>query len=215
MAEEFCKIIENKLKLPAHNNIFSRNINPLRVGLMLYKVISDLKIEFQLQELMTDKLLEYLNDKLIHLVNSYTDSKDLLFLLLQRDFDGNNAFWYFDEFEMFEIMRCQIMDTIIRDTWMGHISINSQILDSSTSYSVLFDKYKLFTSNNIFKEIMHTMLEYDFREKTHIFKFHNWIHSSHLRFHIEAMFHILLAFISQWYISLYIPKFHESRHHFN
>ena len=73
---------------------------------MLYKVISDLQIEFQLQELMTDKLLEYLNDKLIHLVNSYTDSKDLLFLLLQRDFDGNNAFWYFDEFEMFEIMRC-------------------------------------------------------------------------------------------------------------
>lgn len=182
---------------------------------MLYKTISDLQNEFQLSQTFTDKLLGDLNNKLIHLINSYSDCKVLLFILLQTDFDGKNAFWYFDEFDMYEIMSCQIMDKVILDTWMGHINVNCEVLDYSTSFTVLKDKFMLFTSNNVFNEIKHTMLEYDMREKVHILKFYNWINSKHLRFHIEAIFQILLAFIFQWYISLFIPKFHESRHLFD
>ena len=40
-AGRFMKIIEGVLQLPANNSIFKNNINPMRVGLMLYMVLDE------------------------------------------------------------------------------------------------------------------------------------------------------------------------------
>jgi hypothetical protein len=45
-AEKIMKIFEEVLSEPAENSIFRQNINPLRVGLTLYKLIDDIQIEF-------------------------------------------------------------------------------------------------------------------------------------------------------------------------
>ena len=40
--ETFMNIIEGVLSMPADYNIFKSNLNPLRLGLFLYKMISDI-----------------------------------------------------------------------------------------------------------------------------------------------------------------------------
>jgi len=39
IAAKFMKIIEGVLNEPASNSIFKNNLNPLRVGLMLYRTL--------------------------------------------------------------------------------------------------------------------------------------------------------------------------------
>ena len=46
LATRFMKIIERVLNLPASESIFKFNINPLRVGLMLYRVIDEVQINY-------------------------------------------------------------------------------------------------------------------------------------------------------------------------
>ena len=43
LASRFMKIVEQVLNKPAHESIFKNNINPLRVGLMLYRVIDEVQ----------------------------------------------------------------------------------------------------------------------------------------------------------------------------
>jgi hypothetical protein len=45
-SEKIMKIFEEVLSEPAENSIFRQNINPLRVGLTLYKLIDDIQKEF-------------------------------------------------------------------------------------------------------------------------------------------------------------------------
>lgn len=40
------KIFEEVLSEPAENSVFRQNINPLRVGLTLYKLIDDIQTQF-------------------------------------------------------------------------------------------------------------------------------------------------------------------------
>ena len=40
------KIMDETLSLPADYNIFKYNINPLRMGLLLYKIINDISLSF-------------------------------------------------------------------------------------------------------------------------------------------------------------------------
>ena len=44
-AANFMKIIEEVLKEPANNSIFRNNLNPLRMGLMLYKLVKEVSEE--------------------------------------------------------------------------------------------------------------------------------------------------------------------------
>jgi hypothetical protein len=46
LAISFMKIIEIVLSHPANNSIFRNNINPLRVGLMLYRVIEEVQTTY-------------------------------------------------------------------------------------------------------------------------------------------------------------------------
>ncbi len=46
MANQFMKVIEQILQFDSSNSIFTKNINPLRVSLMLYRVIDTISIEF-------------------------------------------------------------------------------------------------------------------------------------------------------------------------
>ncbi len=46
MANQFMKVIEQILQFDSSNSIFTKNINPLRVSLMLYRVIDTISGEF-------------------------------------------------------------------------------------------------------------------------------------------------------------------------
>jgi len=58
------KIIEQILNEPAKNSIFRNNINPLRVGLMLYKILDEVQKEYSYSEHSTNLMKEKVTEQL-------------------------------------------------------------------------------------------------------------------------------------------------------
>jgi len=84
------------------------------------------------------------------------------------------------------------MDRVIQNKWTGKYDINAEMLEYSTSYTLIRDKFSLFTTDNVFYELKHEMLTFDRSDKTHSLKFHVWLHSMLLRSRVDAVFSFLL-----------------------
>jgi hypothetical protein len=61
-AETLMEIFDVVLKKPANESIFKQNINPLRVGLTMYKLIDDIRIEFNYSEFCSDAMKSLITD---------------------------------------------------------------------------------------------------------------------------------------------------------
>ena len=122
---------------------------------------------------MKDTIAEQLRSTL----EMYNDPDEVMILVEQTDYEGNDCFWYLDEFDLYSILDCRIMDRVIQKKWAGKYDLNATILDYSTSYTLLRDKHLLFATDRVFSEIKHEMLTLDRRDRTHQYKFHVWQHS--------------------------------------
>jgi hypothetical protein len=47
------------------------------------------------------------------MLEMYNDADDLMHLVEAPDFEGNDIFWYLDEYSLFDILDCRIMDKVI------------------------------------------------------------------------------------------------------
>lgn len=72
------KILEEVVDEPYENSIFYRNINPIRVGLMLYKLITDLHIKLQTSDGVTLSVLNKVRGKLVSIMEIYKDSEKVI-----------------------------------------------------------------------------------------------------------------------------------------
>ena len=97
-----------------------------------------------------------------------------MILVEQRDYEGNDCFWYLDEYNLYSILDCRMMDRVIQKKWLGKYDINSSILDYMTSYTLFNDKYQLFATDRVFAELGHEIFHFERNDKTHFFKFHVW-----------------------------------------
>lgn len=43
----------------------------------------------------------------------YNDPDELMVLVEQTDYEGNDSFWYLDEFDLYNILDSRIMDRVI------------------------------------------------------------------------------------------------------
>lgn len=123
-----------------------------------------------------------LTTHIVKLMDTEEDVKKMVKLLEQNDYDGNDCFWYLDEYDVYEILDTKIMDRVITAKWEGKYNINCGIMDYSTSYTMMQDKYKIFATDRVFSEIKVQMTTTDCRSKTHWFKFKVWQNSMMLRF---------------------------------
>jgi hypothetical protein len=71
IAEKFMKTIEQVLKFPAQNSIFTNNINPIRVALMLYGVVHEVDEKYQYSEQSTLIMKKIIIDTLKNALESY------------------------------------------------------------------------------------------------------------------------------------------------
>ena len=71
--EKLIKIFDKVLDYPQEESIFRNNINPLRTGLMLYKLVVDLQECANFSEFLKDQLLTKIIDKITAMVQSYHD----------------------------------------------------------------------------------------------------------------------------------------------
>lgn len=58
------KIIERILNEPASNSIFKKNINPMRVGLLLYRVLEEVQEEYAYSKKSTEIMQESIVKKI-------------------------------------------------------------------------------------------------------------------------------------------------------
>jgi hypothetical protein len=100
-------------------------------------------------------------------LNSYQDTEELTFLIEQKDFNGKNCFWYMNEYSLYEILSCRMLDKVILNKWHGKFELNSQIIDNSTSYCLLTDTLKVFATDNVFLEIYFKIFTVDRSNKVH------------------------------------------------
>ena len=49
---------------------------------------------------------EKINEQLVSVLETYNDPDEVIILAEQTDFEGNDCFWYLDEFNLFEILAC-------------------------------------------------------------------------------------------------------------
>lgn len=111
----------------------------------------------------------------------------------QTDYQGNDAFWYLDEYDLYSILDCRMVDRVIQKKWTGKYELNQTMMDFSTASKILTDKYKLFTKDRLSSELRHEMMNFNLSEKTHQYKFHVWLESMQLRFFMDMVFTICLT----------------------
>lgn len=177
IAARFMKVIEIVLQEPASESIFKHNINPLRIGLMLFKLIDDVQKEHGYSINSTKIMKETLTDQLVKVLDFYKDPDELMILIEQPDLEGNNCFWYLDEYDLYSILDCRIMDRVIQKKWSGIYEVNASILDMSTPHLLFEDKYSIFATDRLFSELKIEMTQVKKEDVTHRYKFHVWQHS--------------------------------------
>ena len=194
IAAKFMKVIESVLQEPAANSFLKNNTNPLRCGLMLHRVLVEISEEHGYSEHSTNIMKHTLDEQMVKMLEMYTDPDEMMILVEQTDYFGHDCLWYLDEYDMYSILDCRIMDRVIQKKWSGKYDVNASILDYSTCSQLISDKHGLFATNRVFAELNHEMLNLDKRDKTHRYKFHCWKYSMQLRFQIEGLFVAALTF---------------------
>ena len=115
------------------------------------------------------------------MLDMYNDPVEVLSLAELTDYEGNDMFWYLDEFDLYSLLDSRIMDRIIQKKWNGKYDINKTILDYSTSYTMAADVYSLFATDRVFDEIRHEMFTLVRSDRVHLFKYPVWKYSMYLR----------------------------------
>jgi hypothetical protein len=131
------KVIEGVLGHSASESMMRNNINPLRCAMMLFRLIRDAKEIFSYSEHTAAIMEEKLQDQMRNMLEMYNDPDELQILLEGQDFDGNDIFWYLDEYDMYKILDCRIMDRVIQNKWNGKYDITHSFLDGSIAYTLL------------------------------------------------------------------------------
>ena len=138
-AENLMEILDIVLKKPANDSIFKQNINPLRVGLNLYKLIDDIQYEFNYSSFSSATMKHMITQQVVKILEIYKEPEEMIPLMERLDIDGKDSFWYLEKFEMFEILDSKIMDKFINEKWRGRQDINCGIFYYSTAYTLLND----------------------------------------------------------------------------
>lgn len=71
------------------------------------------------------------------------------------------------EYALYEILSCRMIDKVIMEKWQGKYELNSHIIDNSTSYCLLTDNLKVFSTDNIFLELYFKIFTLDRSNKVH------------------------------------------------
>jgi len=82
---------------------------------------------------MEEKIL----DQISKLLEMFNDPDELMILAESPDYQGNDCFWYLDEYDMYSILDCRIMDRLIQKKWNGKYTANAHIMDTSISFTLL------------------------------------------------------------------------------
>jgi hypothetical protein len=187
------KVVVEILDETGDASIFAKNLNPLRVGCMLFRMIDEITVKFgyspSVQTMLNDKILELLTATM----DTFSEPNEVRHMIEMEDYEGHNMFWYLSSFDMYDLLNCRILDRIINGMWTGPFEINASIADYSTSYMLMRDKHDIFAKEHWFQETLHEMLTLDRSHQVHLFKFEVWKMSMMLRGMLDMAFSLFIV----------------------
>lgn len=80
-AARIMKILEEILNEPASNSVLRNNVNPLRVGLMLYRLIDTIQHNFGYSDHTSNLMKDLLSDQMAKMLEMYNDPDELMVLV--------------------------------------------------------------------------------------------------------------------------------------
>ena len=102
------------------------------------------------------------------------------------------------------------MDRIMQDFWKSNIDVSGSFLEASTSYQILTR-----SSLDISKDEEKGNRFYKFKDvssfKSHSFQFCVWMKSMQIRYTLESISFVALAFVFQYFISIFNADTHKVR----
>ena len=196
------KIIESVLDYPVENSIYVKNLNPLRLSMQLYKIIDDIYLKYNYSEYVSNTMKDTLVKQIVRVLEIYKDTDEMTPIMRLPDIQGRNCFWFFRNYELFEILDAKIMDKFVLSQWIGNDNVNSTIMDYSANYFILktveFKEYKVLSTMyskgkfNLYKGPLN-----------HSYKFSVYKKNMALRYTIEGVFTMFLTIA----FSIYITRF--------
>ena len=108
------KVFEEVIGNDANASIFRANINPLRLGLQLYKLIDEIAGSFGYSQYCCQQMKDDIEEQMAKVLESFSDIEDIINLLKLPDFEGRDCFWYLQQFPLFSVLEVKIMDKFIR-----------------------------------------------------------------------------------------------------
>ena len=112
-ADKFMKTFDDILDNPAEGSIFRMNVNPLRIGLMLYKTLDDIMKMFGYSAYCTAQIKDKVINQIITTLKVFNDPDEMIPLMEIPDVEGKDIIWYFHKFELFQLLDAKVMDKFI------------------------------------------------------------------------------------------------------
>jgi hypothetical protein len=141
-------------------------------------------------------------------LQAYTDPADLQPLIESKDYLGTSMLGIISKSQMFKVLDTKIMDRIVKEKWNGINNETRSIVEYSTGYQVIHDKYERYVGLGWPKRICELANTWDKSEISHIFKYFIWKKSMLLRLNIEFIIVIIYSLVFLELIIVFIGDLH-------
>jgi len=88
-------------------------MNPLKICVLMIDIVKNIVKNYKINFMRCNKILEQLEDRCRHIINSYKSPDELKMILKQTDLFGRDLLWYISEHGIFSILDTKTMDRII------------------------------------------------------------------------------------------------------
>ena len=86
------------------------NLNPIRVGLSLFKTFDDIQKRFGYSLFVTNEMKGRVIDIVMKILEIFTDPEEIIPLMESLDIEGRDTFWYFQKYKLYGLLNVKIMD---------------------------------------------------------------------------------------------------------
>lgn len=195
---------------PPECSIMSNSINPVRVMLVLYKLIETIQRDFGYSQFSTNIIKDSIVEKIILTLDIYDSPRQIESLIEQPDLEGRDCFWYLLKYEMYQVLDTKIFDRYVTHKWDGWLEINSSFLEFSTAYVFLRNKHGAMLRPDLFHAFQEEIFENKKKDRTHQFQLKVWKHSMRYRFLLDTVFTMFLTLFFQVFIDKYTTEIHKA-----
>lgn len=184
------------------------NLNPIRVGLLLYKVIDQVQQDANYSNYVTKIMKDKITEKILKILDIYESPEQIIPLAELPDIEGKKCFSYLLEYELYTILDTKLFDRYMIDKWQGWMDLNTSMIEFCTSFMILQNKHDHMRTNKMFGLLLDDI--FNFRRPEHTFdcKYYVWKHSMQFRFFAEGAFTLVLTVIFQYYVQKYNTFLH-------